>query len=116
MSDPIAIGNAALAAEADARAAELHIASMVVHALPSHAARAAAALAALPGVCVHARAGNGKLVVTLEASDAETLLSCVQQIQATAGVLAASLVYQCADTLQAMNEVLPDADCPTRVH
>jgi hypothetical protein len=40
----------------------------------------------------------------------------VRRIEATAGVLSAALVFHCADTLQAMNEVLPDADCATRVH
>jgi nitrate reductase NapD len=109
-------GAAAAAARDDIDAAELHIASLVVHAAARSAERVAAAIAAMPGARVHASAPTGKLVVTLEASSAEQVLSCVRRIEATAGVLSAALVFQCADTLQAMNEVLPDADCATRVH
>ena len=95
---------------------ELHIASLVVHALPPHMARVVEVIAALPGACVHASAANGKLVVTLEASGAEPLVAMLGQIQALRGVLSATLVYQCADSLAAMNEDLPDADCAPRVH
>ena len=53
---------------------------------------------------------NGKLVVTLEASTADEMMSRITGIQRTDGVLSAALVYQCADTLEAMNEEIPDAD------
>jgi len=95
---------------------ELHIASLVVHALPSRLPQVSAAIAALPGACVHGNAPNGKLVVTLEAPGAALLLDAVARIQAFDGVLSAALVYQCADTLEAMNEDMPDADCTPRLH
>ena len=47
---------------------------------------------------VHAASPSGKLVVTLEASSADEMMSKVTGIQRTDGVLSAALVYQCADT------------------
>ena len=84
--------------------------------IATHGDPQAEVIAALPGACVHASAANGKLVVTLEASGAEPLIAMLGQIQALKGVLSATLVYQCADSLAAMNEDLPDADCAPRVH
>lgn len=88
-------------------AEELHIASLVVHAAPARAQRAGAAIAAMPGACVHATAANGKIVVTLEASTAERLTAQVDEIQHLDGVLSAALVYQCADRLDVMNQEMP---------
>lgn len=90
-------------------APELHIASLVVHAPPARAARVEEALLRIPGAEVHARTDNGKLVVTLEADTAQAMNERVAQIQRIAGVLSAALIYQCSDTLQAMNEEMPDA-------
>jgi nitrate reductase NapD len=89
---------------------ELHITSLVVHSTPKRAKGVADAIANLPGARVHAVSPAGKLVVTLEASTSGEILSQVNGIQRTDGVLSAALVYQCADSLEAMNEVLPDAD------
>jgi len=94
------------------REAELHIASLVVHAPPSRAGALAPLLADLPGAEVHAVSAQGKVVVTLEAAGAAEMVALVQQIQRMDGVLSAALVYQHADTLESMNEVLPDADRP----
>lgn len=88
---------------------ELHIASLVVHAVPRRAAQIAEALSAPPEAEVHAVGANGKLVVTLEAASAEAITQRVAAIQRLDGVLAATLVYQCADSLAAMNEELNDA-------
>jgi nitrate reductase NapD len=89
---------------------ELHIASLVVHSAPSRSGCVADGIAALPGAEVHASAPNGKLVVTLEASTADEMMAKVTGIQRMSGVLSAALVYQCADTLDAMNEEVPDGD------
>lgn len=88
---------------------ELHIASLVVHAAPDRAAAVEQTLQRLHGAEVHARTGHGKLVVTLEAETAAAMSDRVLRIQRIAGVLSAALVYQCSDTLQAMNEEMPDA-------
>jgi nitrate reductase NapD len=88
---------------------ELHIASLVVHSTPRRLASVAQAITALPGAEVHASSANGKLVVTLEAPTADTVSQQVASIQHMDGVLSAALVYQCADSLDAMNEEMPDA-------
>ncbi len=88
---------------------ELHIASLVVHATPRRLDAVTSEIAALPDAFVHASSANGKLVVTLEAPTSEAMtrqVSCIQHID---GVLSAALVYQCADSLDAMNEEVPDA-------
>ena len=89
---------------------ELHISSLVVHSTPERLQRVEEAIASMPGARVHASSPTGKLVVTLEASSADEMMSKVTSIQRTDGVLSAALVYQCADTLEAMNEEIPDAD------
>lgn len=83
---------------------ELHIASLVVHSTPRRLDSVASTVAALPGAVVHAATANGKLVVTLEAPDAIAMSERVADIQRIDGVLSAALVYQCADSLDAMNE------------
>lgn len=88
---------------------ELHIASLVVHSTPSRRDGVAEAVAALPGARVHAVSATGKLVVTLEASTADTMAQQVSHIQHVDGVLSAALVYQCADDLDAMNQEIVDA-------
>ncbi|HTJ06587.1 MAG TPA: chaperone NapD [Caldimonas sp.] len=89
--------------------AELHIASLVVHAAPRRLERVASEVAAIPGGEVHASAPNGKLVVTLEASSGDEMSRKVATIGRIDGVLSTALVYQCADTLEAMNEEIDDA-------
>ncbi len=86
------------------RPAELHIASLVVHALPSRVAQVRQALSALPAAEVHAHSAAGKLVLTLEAPTGRAMSAQVEAIQQTEGVLSAVLVYQCADSLHTMNE------------
>ena len=88
---------------------ELHIASLVVHTTPRRMATVAAAIAALPNALVHASSTNGKLVVTLEAPSSEVMSQRVASIQRVDGVPSAALVYQCADSLAAMNEEISDA-------
>jgi nitrate reductase NapD len=88
---------------------ELHIASLVVHSTPRRLESVAGAVAALPGALVHAASPQGKLVVTLEARSPQEMTQRVAGIQHIDGVLSAALVYQCADSLDAMNEEIPDA-------
>jgi len=92
---------------------ELHIASLVVHTTPKRMPRVSRHIASMPGAQVHAASDSGKLVVTLEASSTYAMTAQVTDIQHLDGVLSAALVYQCADTLDAMNEVIPDAHHPT---
>ena len=89
---------------------EVHISSLVVHATPARLQRVEEAVVLMPGAQVHGRSPNGKLVVTLDADSADEMLARVNQIQHTEGVLSAALVYQYADTVEAMNQEIPDAD------
>ncbi|WP_374568265.1 chaperone NapD [Ideonella sp.] len=91
------------------RTEELHIASLVIHSTPHRLPAVTGAIAALPGALVHASSEHGKAVVTLEAPSAESMTAMVANIQHIDGVLSATLVYQCADSLDAMNEEIPDA-------
>jgi nitrate reductase NapD len=92
---------------------ELHIASLVVHATPKRLQRVSHLIATIPGALIHGTSAAGKLVVTLEAGTSDEITEKVGAIQHADGVLSAALVYHCADTLAAMNEVMPDADDPT---
>jgi nitrate reductase NapD len=89
--------------------AELHIASLVVHAAPKRIDQVAEVVAAMSGAFIHATSGKGKLVVTLEADTAEAMTQSVSLIQRIDGVLSAALVYQCTDSLDVMNEEVSDA-------
>ena len=93
---------------------ELHIASLVVHVAPRRLERVASQVAALPGAEVHASAANGKLVVTIEASSGDEMSRKTSTIGRIDGVLSTALVYQCADTLEAMNEEIDDAQARVR--
>ena len=86
---------------------ELHIASLVVHARPTRVAALAREIGAMAQALVHATSPAGKLVVTLEAASAAQITDRMAQIQRLDGVFAATLVYQCADTLAAMNAEWP---------
>jgi nitrate reductase NapD len=88
---------------------EVHISSLVVHATPKRVQNVEDVIAAMPGAQVHGSSPNGKLVVTFDASSADEMLSKITAVQRIDGVLSAALVYQCADTLEAMNEEIPDA-------
>ena len=88
---------------------EVHISSLVVHATPKRMQSVEEAIVMLPGARVHGSSPNGKLVVTLDASSSDEMMSRITAIQRLDGVLSAALVYQCADTVEAMNETIPDA-------
>lgn len=88
---------------------ELHIASLVVHTSPGRVATIAEDVAVLHGAVVHASSPQGKLVVTLEAPTSDEVTAAVGAIQHLDGVLSATMVYQCADSLESMNEELHDA-------
>jgi nitrate reductase NapD len=92
---------------------DLHISGLVVHSMPARLQGVCATISAMPGACVHGETAAGKVVVTLEASSADDMVAQVNRIQQTDGVLSAALVYQCVDTLEAMNEVIDDGDDPT---
>jgi nitrate reductase NapD len=89
---------------------ELHIASFVVHADPMHVAIVARRIEAMPGACVHAQSPAGKLIVTLEAATADGITRALSDVQCSRGVLSAALVYQYADSREAMMEEIAEED------
>lgn len=92
---------------------ELHITSLVLHALPRHLKRVSRAIAAVPGAELHAAGPTGKLVVTLEGASAKQIMARVAELQAIDGVLSAVLVYQHAEPIDKMNEEMPDGNAGT---
>jgi nitrate reductase NapD len=92
---------------------ELHIASLVVHAVPRQVQRVTQLVAAIDGAQVHGSSAAGKLVVTLEAASMGEMTAKVSAIQHAEGVLSAAMVYQCVDSLEAMNKELADDHAQT---
>ncbi|MEJ5988484.1 chaperone NapD [Ramlibacter sp. PS3R-8] len=88
---------------------EVHISSLVVLTAPVRLRDVEEAIGAMPGAMVHGTSPAGKMVVTLEAETTDAMLAMVNRIQRTDGVLSAAMVYQCSDSLAAMNEEIPDA-------
>jgi nitrate reductase NapD len=95
---------------------ELHIAGIVVHAVPESVQRVSASITELSGAEIHAASRDGKLVVTLEAASARAIAALIEAIQQLDAVLSASLVYQHNEALDAMLEEVPLEDHETGIH
>lgn len=76
----------------------MNIAGVLVHARPDKSDQVAARLAALPGVEVHQRSADGRLVITVEEVDETTTGQRLLEIQCFEGLLSASLVYHHFDS------------------
>jgi len=63
-----------------------------VHAFPAEIEPVAAALQAIPGLEIHARRDNGRLVVTLEDTAESKALQSLESIHRTPGMVVAALV------------------------
>lgn len=74
-----------------------HIASLLVQAWPARLAETEQALGTIPGVEVHGPAGPGKLIVTIDVADDQSLVDTVTRVESVDGVIAASLVYHQMD-------------------
>ncbi|MTV15857.1 MULTISPECIES: chaperone NapD [Bradyrhizobium] len=73
------------------------IASILVQARPDHLDRVAAAITALPGCEIHGRDERGKFVVVVDAPNASSLGSTLNEISALPHVYSASLVFHAVD-------------------
>lgn len=82
----------------------LHIVSMVAHMLPANRDAVAALLAAIPGVEIQAVSEPDKCVVTIEAGTEAELIDAINQINASDGVISASLVYHHYESLDPLEE------------
>jgi len=77
---------------------EYNICSLVVHLAPARAEEATQVVAALPGVEVHARTADSRLVVTAIDQPDASAFDQIAEIHRTPGVVAASLVYHAFET------------------
>lgn len=92
---------------------ELHITSLVVHAMPASCEDVVALIKGLPDAQIHGSDAIGKLVVTLEGPTASTILDQVSLIQRSIGVINVAMVYQHVEALESLNTEIPHADHPT---
>lgn len=99
---------------------ELHIVGLLVHARPGHCEQVAAAVNRLPQAAIRAAGGAGKLVVVAECASAAETLELIAHLRELPGVANVALVYQHAESLRAMDEVmeedLSDEHHPSRIH
>ena len=73
---------------------EFNVCGVVVHARPEQLDEVQATLAGMPGVEVHGRSDDGRLVVTVEDSPEHACADTLGAVHRVAGVVSASLVYQ----------------------
>ncbi|HUV22871.1 MAG TPA: chaperone NapD [Gammaproteobacteria bacterium] len=72
---------------------EVHISSMVVHAVPDHLQTVKNNIENLPGTEIHAESPNGKLVVVLESQTQTYITDVIEKIACLDHVLSTALVY-----------------------
>ncbi|HUD41012.1 MAG TPA: chaperone NapD [Dokdonella sp.] len=87
---------------------EIHIASIVVRHRPDAAASIDRLVAAMPGAEVATREA-GRCIVLHEGEGTRDMLACIEAIQATRGVISASLVYHHAEARAALDDILQPA-------
>jgi nitrate reductase NapD len=73
-------------------APEVHVSSLVVHVRPERAAPVCEALVSMPGVEIHAES-SGKIVLTLETSTEDDIVTRLTEISLLDGVMSAALVF-----------------------
>jgi len=83
---------------------EIHIAGVVVHALPAHLDAIKKRSLSLPGVEIHGGNADGKLIVTLEADSMRRILDYMDALRVLPGVVDVVLVYQHAEPLTALEQ------------
>ena len=76
---------------------EYHISSLIVHGRPSEIEAIRRAVEALPGAEVHGVGPTGKMVVTLETTVEQDILSRIDDINLIDGVISTALVYHQVD-------------------
>jgi len=72
---------------------EVHISSMVVHAMPEYLLEVRKNIEELPGTEIHAESPNGKLVVVLESQTQTYITDVIEKIAGLDHVLSTALVY-----------------------
>ena len=78
----------------DARASEINICSLVVHAWPERVPAVLETLSRLPGVETHGASPAGRIVVTIETADDHELVHTMGRIGELPGGLSTALIFQ----------------------
>jgi nitrate reductase NapD len=71
----------------------MHISSLIVHAKPGADALFRTQIATLDGVELHAVAGDGRMIVTMESVDDAAIRITYEAIERLDGVLSVAMVY-----------------------
>lgn len=72
----------------------MNISSAILHIAPARLEEACAALLQMPGVEIHARTPEGKVVVTLEDDDTNSAADSYVALHGMPGVASVAMVYQ----------------------
>ena len=83
----------------------MNISSAIVHVVPRRVDTACAALAAMPGVEIHARSSEGKVVVTIDDDDTNSAADTYVALHHIPGVMSVAMVYQYSDDGSVTEEV-----------
>lgn len=75
-----------------------NVCGVLVHVRPDLADAVRLALAALPGVEIHAATGDGRLIVTVEDAEGQWAGATISRFNDIAGVLSVALVYHHFDS------------------
>jgi nitrate reductase NapD len=75
----------------------MNISSAILHLVPARLEEACAQLQDMPGVEIHARSPEGKVVVTIEDSDTNSAADSYVALHGIAGVASVAMVYQYSD-------------------
>jgi nitrate reductase NapD len=86
---------------------EYNVCGVLVHTRPSEVEVVMRRLVGLPGVEVHAATEEGRLVVTVEDTDACLAIDTITDVFQIPGVINASLVYQYTDEEDLQQESAP---------
>lgn len=83
---------------------EVHIAGIIIHVAPAMVPAIRAQVSLLPRALVHAEGEDGRMVVTLETDSTKKTLDYMDALRALPGVSSLALVYQHAESPEAMDE------------
>lgn len=75
----------------------MNISSAIMYIAPERLEEACVALLQMPGVEIHARSPEGKVVVTLEDDDTNSAADKYVALHGVAGVASVAMVYQYSD-------------------
>lgn len=86
---------------------EYNICGVLVQARPERQKAVEASLAVMPGVEIHEKAADGRLIITVEDTDQAWASETLANVHKIKGVIAASLVYHHRDTEPGSEELQP---------